>query len=110
MRLEQATETRSSSGEVTRTWAVVATMWVAIRPLSGREYIEAQAIKATVTHQITCRYRPVIRPAMRLVSALSTADRVGSTAATGTRTFEIDHVIDQDDRHQWQRLLCREVT
>lgn len=39
----------------------------AIYPLSGREFVAAQAVQAGVTTRITIRWRPNIGPAMRVV-------------------------------------------
>lgn len=39
----------------------------AIRPLSSRELMAAQAIHATTSHEITIRYMPGISPSMRII-------------------------------------------
>lgn len=39
----------------------------AIVPLSGREFVAAQAVQAGVTTRINVRVRPGIKPAMRIV-------------------------------------------
>lgn len=38
-----------------------------IVPLSGREFIAAQAVQAGVTTRITIRWRPDVKPSMRVV-------------------------------------------
>ncbi|MDB5992403.1 MAG: head-tail adaptor protein [Herbaspirillum sp.] len=39
----------------------------AIRPLSSRELVAAQAVQSETSHEITIRYRPGITAAMRAV-------------------------------------------
>jgi len=62
-----------ATGAVATSWATVRTgaeplIAAEIVPLSGREFLSAQAIQAGVTTRITVRWRPVpVRPAMRFV-------------------------------------------
>lgn len=72
--IEAPTSTQDPvSGAVATTWATVRTegeplIAAEIVPLSGREFLAAQAIQAGVTTRITVRWRPVpVRPAMRFV-------------------------------------------
>lgn len=46
-------------------WVDVATLWAAITPLSGREFIAAQAVQSEVAGRIVIRYRSDIKAAMR---------------------------------------------
>lgn len=52
-----------------RTWKKVCDCWAAIRSLLVREYVQAAAVQAEVTHEITIRYRAGIRATMRIVYA-----------------------------------------
>lgn len=48
-----------ATGELVDLWADVATVWAQIVPLSGREFIAAQATQAGVTARIVIRARDV---------------------------------------------------
>lgn len=55
------------SGEISREWTLVATVWAAIEPLSAREFIQSQATQAEVVARITIRYRADLEPTWRIV-------------------------------------------
>lgn len=57
------------TGEVSRAWVVVATVWAAIEPVSGREFIQSRAIQAEIVARIVIRQRDGLDAAMRLVHA-----------------------------------------
>lgn len=81
-------------GGVTRTWALVAEVWGAVRPLSGGEGVAADGLHGSVSHEIWIRYRPDVVPEMRF--------------ALGTRLFDIRSVIDSGERHRFLRCLAEE--
>lgn len=81
-------------GGVTRTWALVAEVWGAIRPLSGNEDVEADGIHGRVSHEIWIRYRTGVVPEMRF--------------ALGSRVFEIRAVLDVNERRRFLRCLVEE--
>lgn len=58
---------RTASGAPDDTWIDVATVWAAIEPLRGREFLESQTINAAITVRIRIRYRAGIDAAMRAV-------------------------------------------
>lgn len=82
-------------GGVTSTWQDVATVWASVEPLNGRELYAAQQVKAELTHRIRIRYMSGIKPEMRI--------------AFDNRTFEIEAIIDPEERHESLELLCSEV-
>lgn len=55
------------TGDVTRAWEEVATVWAAIEPLSAREFIQSKAEQSEVVARITIRYRSDFEPTMRFV-------------------------------------------
>lgn len=66
--IEQVTETRDEWGGVVESWATFADKVPAeVVPLSGREFIAAQAERAGVTTRITIRYLPSVDEGMRIV-------------------------------------------
>lgn len=66
--IEQVTETRDTWGGVDTTWSTLhASVPAEIVPLSGREFVAAQAAQAGVTARMTIRYVPGITTKMRVV-------------------------------------------
>ena len=64
--IEQKTAGADAWGQPVETWETVAIVPAEVWPLSGREYIAAQAEQAGVTTRITIRYQAGIEPAMRV--------------------------------------------
>ena len=64
--IEQKTAGADAWGQPVETWETVAIVPAEVWPLSGREYIAAQAEQAGVTTKITIRYQAGIEPAMRI--------------------------------------------
>ena len=66
--IEQVTETRDADGGVVTAWATLHSKVPAeIVPLSGREFVAAQAAQAGITARMTIRYVAGITPKMRVV-------------------------------------------
>ncbi len=57
IRIESYTATRDSYGEEVKSWATVATVYAGIMPLSGREYVEAQATQDETTVRFLVRWQ-----------------------------------------------------
>lgn len=55
------------TGEMVSGWATVATVWAAIAPLSGREFMAAGAEQSEVQGRITIRFRTDVDASMRAV-------------------------------------------
>lgn len=55
--IERATITQDDWGQVTETWAPLATVWAAVEPLNGREFIAAASVQSEVTTRMRLRYR-----------------------------------------------------
>jgi SPP1 family predicted phage head-tail adaptor len=58
---------QDNNGETTSSWVEVATVWAAIEPISGREFIQSQAKQSQITARIMIRFREGVTAAMRLV-------------------------------------------
>lgn len=93
--IQQLTRVEDEGGGYAEVWTEVATVWAAIKPLRGNERYEAQQVQSTLTHKVTIRYREGIKPQMRLTYK--------------GRIFDIESVIDIEERHRWLELLCSEV-
>lgn len=48
-------------------WAPLATVWAAVEPLVGREYMAAMAVQSDVSTRVRMRYRPGVTAGDRLV-------------------------------------------
>lgn len=93
--IQRRSTTQDATGQQVTTWSMLLpSVSAEILPLSGRELMAAQAVRAEVDHQVTIRYRPGITAADRLVYQ--------------GRVFNIHAVMDQDTRHVWLTILCSE--
>jgi SPP1 family predicted phage head-tail adaptor len=81
------------------TWADLATVWAAITPGAGREFMAAQQLQPDLTHSVTIRYRIGVTPKQRLLC--KTGGR--------TRSFTVHSVVDVDEAHEQLMLLCSEI-
>ena len=68
VRIERPASTQDpTTGEMVPGWALVATVWASVEPLSVREFISAQAGQSEVTARFVIRHRAGLSAAMRLV-------------------------------------------
>ena len=74
------------------TWTPLVTVWAAVEPLIGREYMAAAAMQSDVSTRIRMRYRPGITP----------ADRVMHEG----RAYGIESVIDIRSSKRELVLMC----
>lgn len=65
--IQQAVETPDGGGGSSVVWTDLATLWAEVRPLSGRERLQAQQIEASVDYRVTIRYRSDVDAGMRVV-------------------------------------------
>lgn len=92
--LESPVETPDGGGGSSRTWALVAEVWGAIRSQSGTERFEADGVSGRVSHEIWIRHRTGVTPDMRI--------------RLGARVFELRAVIDVKERRRALRCLVEE--
>jgi len=92
--IQQRSTAQDSYGQPLTAWADVATVWGAVEPLNGRELLAAEAVQSEITHQVVMRYRPGITAKMRVLY--------------GSRVFDIQNVLDENERHRMLTLLCLE--
>src|SRR5690554_5553809 len=91
--IEQYAETRDEFGGVVQTWSAYASDVPAeIVPLSGREFVAAQAMQGTVNTRITIRYDSSINPKMRINH-------------DGT-IYNIRAVLPDPSLRRWLTLMC----
>jgi SPP1 family predicted phage head-tail adaptor len=91
--LQHAVRTADGGGGAAESWAAVAELWAAVRPISGDERVAADALAGQLTHEVWVRHRAGVAPAMRFLF--------------GSRILDIRAVIDADGRGRL-KCLCRE--
>jgi SPP1 family predicted phage head-tail adaptor len=97
--IEERTEGLDSEGRQEENWDSILTseesgqlLPAAIVPLSGREFVAAQAVQAGVTTRITIRWRAGITAAMRVVH--------------GADVYNIKAVLPDPTLRQHLALMC----
>jgi SPP1 family predicted phage head-tail adaptor len=94
LNLEAPSRTPDGGGGAAVTWALVAEIWAAIRPVSGGEGVAADGVSGRLTHEIWIRHRDGVLPEMRFVE--------------GSRVFDIRAVVDQVERRRFLKCLVEE--
>lgn len=84
-----------SFGAPNGTWTDIATVWASVSPLRGQERMNTQQTQADIDHKITVRYRPGLVAKQRL--------------KYGVRLFDIESVIDINERHETVEMMCKEA-
>ena len=91
---EKSVTGRDSFGAEQITWVTKQIVWGSIEPLSGNEYFAAKQTQAAISHRVKIRYN----------SAINTKWRI----KFGTRIFEIESIINRNERNEEQTLICSE--
>jgi len=94
--IQIASTAQNAAGEPAGTWLTSLSAWAAIWPLRGSEYLTASQDRSSVTHKVRVRYLSGITPKNRI--------KFGST-----RYFNIDSVINVDERNIYQDIMASEV-
>ncbi len=100
--IEQLATTRDEFGGVVESWGTVAIVPAEVWPLSGREFVAAQAEQAGVTTRITVRYQAGIEPAMRVARIQRVSNRM--TPVTG----RVARLPDLAERKCYPRTMTSE--
>lgn len=77
-------------------WTTVGTYWAFVRPLNAREVGIATEERGDVTHEVKMRYVGAINPKQQLIFQ-------------GTRTLNIEQVLNVNERNKEYTLICKEV-
>lgn len=93
--IQSKSATQNSYGEEVITWSTLATVWAAVEPLSGREWLEGRQVTAEVTTRIRIRRRGDVTPEMRVVY--------------GSKTYDIMAVIEIEEQRREEHLMCQEI-
>lgn len=96
--IQAYTETVNTFGEPVKTWADVNTVWCAIEPLKGREYMAAKETQSEVNVRVRMRYRTGMAANMRLYG--------------GGKYYEITDVqqFEEGPSHKETVCMCREIS
>lgn len=92
--LEAPNRTSDGGGGAEETWEILAEVWAALKPLTGRERLEFDALGGELTHEVWLRHRSDVKPECRF--------------RMGTRIFDIRVVIDAAERGRFLRCLAQE--
>ena len=96
--LEQPVEVRDADyGTANKTWSPVATVWAAVEPLSGREFILNQEQQSELTARVRLRYSTE-------VAGITPKMRVNF----GGRLLQINAVINPLQADKELQLMCAE--
>jgi SPP1 family predicted phage head-tail adaptor len=92
--IDERTVALDTFGQETVTWSELATVWAAVHPLSGREYLDSRQLQAQVSTRVRMRYRSDVTPHMRV--------------RWMTHTYDVVDVV-HDERRTQLDLMCSEV-
>jgi SPP1 family predicted phage head-tail adaptor len=91
-------QTPTAEGQPAQEWAPLARRYAAVEPVEGlgggREYLQANALQADLTHQVTVRYLAGVTPKMRV--------------NFGGRILEVISVGNVEERDRMTVLWCKE--
>ena len=93
--VERFTSTPDELGQPVEAWAHLFDCWAAVEPLTGREYLAAQAAVSEVTARIRMRFRPWMTAQDRVIH-------------NGT-TYGIESLVDVRSDHRELVLMCKAV-
>ena len=93
--VERFTSTQDELGQPIESWAPLFTCWAAVEPLTGREFIAAQAAVSEVTARIRMRFQPWMTAQDRVVH-------------NGT-TYGIESLVDVRSENRELVLMCKAV-
>ena len=97
---QQLTVANDTWGHSAKTWSDYATRSAAIWPLRGMEKIESVKLDNEITHKIRIRYTSGLHPKMRI----SYYDYKAAT----TRYFNIESILNVDERNIYQEIMASE--
>ncbi len=95
VKIQRLVVTQDAAGGQVKTWRTLATVRARVIPLQGKEFFEAQKYTSEVTTEIRLRYIPGVKPSMRVIGCGA--------------TYDIQAVIDRNNRKRELYLMCKEV-
>ncbi|HEV2653245.1 MAG TPA: phage head closure protein, partial [Rhizomicrobium sp.] len=89
------TRTPDGGGGFSESWIALATVWIALAPLSAFDDFDADRQEARVRYRITLRRRPDLAAGQRIT--------------VGARLFHVHGILDEGPRAAFVFLQCEEV-
>lgn len=107
--LQQATEAQNSEGEPVPTWSRIADAWVRIEPLGSRELEVVSQTYGEVSHRLSGPYTDLRQAAPKMRVIRGPIDGAGEpVVSAGARQFEIEGVVNVEERDREMQLYCVE--
>jgi SPP1 family predicted phage head-tail adaptor len=100
-------QSQNASGEPIDNWSGFATVRCAIDPLGSFESERVTQTWGQTSHRIRMRYTSGVTPKMRFVTK-GTMGSDGTLSATTARLFEIEGVVNVEERSRETHLFCKE--
>jgi SPP1 family predicted phage head-tail adaptor len=94
LKLQQQQRIPDSGGGADIVWSDIASVWAAIRAVSGGERDVSDRQDARTRYKIRLRFRADVFPGMRF--------------ASGSRFYNVQAVLDEDGRRKWLLCICEE--
>lgn len=92
--IQKPTATTDTGGGSSISWGLLKEVFADIQPQTGRSMFQHGQEKEKVTHKLVMRYRADIGTNYRI--------------KFGTRIFNIQSIINEDERKRWLILNCEE--
>lgn len=92
---EKTSSENTATGQPLDIWIDVGTAWATVEDLSGRDFYEAASEQSQAITPIEMRFRPGVKPKMRVVC--------------GERVFRIDSIQRPTNRRERMILMCSEL-
>jgi SPP1 family predicted phage head-tail adaptor len=89
------TNTQNETGENVSSFEEYITVWASVVPVTGKEYIESQKLRAETTYKIATRYIAGITTDMKI--------------KYGDKIFEIVSVLNLNERNIELQFVCFEA-
>ncbi len=67
IRLERPVLSQDSIGDTLTTWVLESEVWADIQPRNGVEEYSHKALRQSITHDVTIRYRDDVKPSWRII-------------------------------------------
>jgi len=92
--IQSYTTAADAAGQKIRTWSTDTTVWAWVRPMSGREVMNAAQPVGEITHKVTIRYDDSIAVTNRIKFS--------------ERYFDINYIANYDERNEFMEIMCKE--
>ncbi len=99
VKLQQLTEAADSTGQLTKNWNTIATLWAEVKPRNVTEFTKENLAFSTKFYDVTIRWTKCIDETMRVLYT----NRNGKDLI-----LNIENFLDLDERKREVLLTCSE--